>query len=168
MLQKILVAIDRSDLSHQAFEQAIELAKLANAQLKLIHVLAPHEESYPNPVFPMDSNYPLLQTEMLQTQMQAWALLEQQGLALLQSQADRAKAAGVAIEFSQSFGNPGRVICELARSWGADLIVLGRRGHSGLKAMLLGSVSNYVIHHAPCSVWVVQDREAPAELADQT
>lgn len=53
------------------------------------------------------------------------------------------------------------MICELARNWNADLIILGRRGRTGLSELLLGSVSNYVLHHAPCSVLTVQQ---PKEL----
>ncbi len=44
----------------------------------------------------------------------------------------------------------------MARNCGADVIVMGRRGHSGLSELILGSVSNYVLHHAPCSVLIVQ------------
>ncbi|MEO0350033.1 MAG: universal stress protein, partial [Cyanobacteria bacterium P01_A01_bin.15] len=40
--------------------------------------------------------------------------------------------------------------------WNADLIMMGRRGRSGFSELLLGSVSNYVMHHAPCSVLTVQ------------
>jgi nucleotide-binding universal stress UspA family protein len=43
-----------------------------------------------------------------------------------------------------------------AQIWHADLIVMGRRGVSGMHELFLGSVSNYVTHHAPCSVLVVQ------------
>lgn len=48
------------------------------------------------------------------------------------------------------------MICDVARSWKADLIVLGRRGYSGVKELFLGSVSNYVLHHTPCSILTVQ------------
>jgi glycosyltransferase involved in cell wall biosynthesis len=41
-------------------------------------------------------------------------------------------------------------------NWDADLVVMGRRGLSGIKEMFLGSVSNYIIHHVPCSVLIVQ------------
>ncbi|MBE9048435.1 universal stress protein, partial [Pleurocapsales cyanobacterium LEGE 10410] len=64
---------------------------------------------------------------------------------------------GVQTEFNQLTGNPGRLICELAADWSADLILVGSRGLKGLKEMFLGSVSNYVTHHAPCSVLIVRD-----------
>jgi len=47
------------------------------------------------------------------------------------------------------------MICELAIDWNADLIMMGRRGRSGIAEFFLGSVSNYVLHHAPCSVQIV-------------
>jgi nucleotide-binding universal stress UspA family protein len=63
---------------------------------------------------------------------------------------------GVSTEWDWKVGDAGRWISESAHSWGADLIVIGRRGRRGLAEMFLGSVSNYVIHHARCSILVVQ------------
>jgi nucleotide-binding universal stress UspA family protein len=57
-------------------------------------------------------------------------------------------------------GDPGHSICESAQNWGADLIVLGRRGRTGFAEAFLGSVSNYVVHHASCSVFVIQEVKA--------
>lgn len=63
---------------------------------------------------------------------------------------------GINAEFKILFGDPSRVICEIAQAWNADLIIIGRRGRTGLSELFLGSVSNYVLHHAPCSVLTVQ------------
>ncbi|MBE9205221.1 universal stress protein [Nostoc sp. LEGE 06077] len=65
-------------------------------------------------------------------------------------------AKGVAAEFTQELGDPSRMICEVARTWKADVIVISRRGLSGISELFLGSVSNYVLHYAPCSVLTVQ------------
>jgi nucleotide-binding universal stress UspA family protein len=73
----------------------------------------------------------------------------------LQSLSAQANTAGVNTEFTQNTGNAGRMICELATVWNADLIIMGRRGRSGIAEFFLGSVSNYVLHHAPCSVQIV-------------
>ena len=54
-------------------------------------------------------------------------------------------------------GDPGRWVRDLAQSWEADLVVLGRRGLTGVAEMFLGSVSNYIVHHVNCSVLVVQE-----------
>jgi len=63
---------------------------------------------------------------------------------------------GVQANYEYGVGDPGKLICERAEQYGVDLIVIGRRGRRGLSEMLLGSVSNYVVHHAPCQVLVVQ------------
>ena len=60
-----------------------------------------------------------------------------------------------------SDGSPSRVIVETAENWEADLIVIGSHGYGFWSRALLGSVSNSVVHHAPCSVLVV--RTAPAD-----
>lgn len=62
--------------------------------------------------------------------------------------------AGVAIERKLVDGDAAEAILEEAA--GADLVVVGSRGHGGFKTALLGSVSNHVIQHAPCPVVVVR------------
>lgn len=61
-------------------------------------------------------------------------------------------------------GSPQRVLVEEAAEWGADLIVVGSHGYGFWTRALLGSVSNSVVHHAPCSVLVVR----PAKAADKS
>jgi nucleotide-binding universal stress UspA family protein len=63
---------------------------------------------------------------------------------------------GVKGEYRQIYGHAAKTICKVAREENIDLIVIGRRGRSGLGELFLGSVSNYVLHHAPCSVLIVQ------------
>lgn len=53
-------------------------------------------------------------------------------------------------------GSPQRVLVEKAAEWGADLIVVGSHGYGFWSRAMLGSVSNSVVHHAPCSVLVVR------------
>ena len=54
------------------------------------------------------------------------------------------------------FGSPDSRIVETAEQWHADLIVIGSHGYSRWERLLLGSVSDSVLHHAPCSVLVVR------------
>jgi|tagenome__1003787_1003787.scaffolds.fasta_scaffold20971183_1 nucleotide-binding universal stress UspA family protein len=51
-------------------------------------------------------------------------------------------------------GDAGAAVCDFAADVGADVIVLGTRGRGGFKRALLGSVSDYVVRNAPCSVLV--------------
>lgn len=53
-------------------------------------------------------------------------------------------------------GSAARAIVEKAEHWHADLIVVGSHGHSAWKRTLVGSVSDVILHHAPCSVMVVR------------
>lgn len=55
-------------------------------------------------------------------------------------------------------GDPRSVIVEEANDWGADLIVIGTHGYTGLQRLLLGSVTQSVVSHAPCSVEVVRQK----------
>ncbi|MBD2531604.1 universal stress protein [Nostoc flagelliforme FACHB-838] len=156
MFKKILVALDRSQIGQQVFEEALGLAKLTQAGLMLVHVLSPEEEG--SPYLPMLSNmdyYPGFSGQSFELYQKQWDNFKDQGIQMLQSFCAQANTAGVTTEFTQNVGNPGRIICDLAHSHGADLIVMGRRGRSGLMELFLGSVSNYVLHHAPCSVHVV-------------
>ncbi|WP_019501937.1 universal stress protein [Pseudanabaena sp. PCC 6802] len=157
MFNKILAAIDASECSKQVFETALSLAKLNNAELMLLHVISPLDEGYPTLIFPGAADvYPSLYEEAIESYKQQWQEFEQQGLDILRSLASQARELGVTVEFRQPTGDPGKNICNIARSWEAGLIVVGRRGHKGLSELLLGSVSNYVLHHAPCSVLTLQ------------
>ena len=162
MFEKILVAIDNSTTSKQAFEQGVFLAKTTSASLMLVNVssLAGLDSGYPNLVMPIaNSGYLAAQTEALQNYLQQWEIMKQQDLELLKSCSQAATDVGIVTEYAQIIGDPGKEICQLARSWGASLIVMGRRGNTGLSELIQGSVSNYVTHHAPCSVLTVQGKE---------
>lgn len=157
MLYKILVAVDDSFMNRVVFEEALDLARKTEASLMLLHVMTPEEQTHPElPRSYIPYYYPIITDELLQQYQAEWEAAENRGLELLRSLAQ--EATGVAIEFTQNIGNPGRVICDVAKEWDATLIVTGRRGRTGLAELFMGSVSNYVIHHAPCSVFVVQGK----------
>ena len=159
MYQKILVAVDQSETSQYVFEQGVFLAKASDAELMLLHVLSPLEDPYLSPVFTQpDTIYPSVQTAPIESYMREWEELKKQRLDWLRSLSDTATNAGVKAGFTQNLGDAGRIICEVARNWPADLIIVGRRGRTGISEFLLGSVSNYALHHAPCSMLIVQGR----------
>lgn len=156
MFKKILVALDRSEIGQQVFDEALGLAKLTQASLMLLHVLSPEEEGSPyGPMLSSFDYYPGLSHQSFELYQKEWDIFKNLGIQMLQSFCVQANTAGVTTEFTQNVGSPGRIVCDLARTYGADLIVMGRRGHSGLVELFIGSVSNYVLHHAPCSVHVV-------------
>ena len=154
MYQKILAAMDTSTVGDRVFATALNLAKLNNSHLKLLHVLSPEEEDSPISfgVVPREFN-----KELIAKYRQKWEDFEKQCLEMLQSRVNEATTANVSTEFIQAEGVPGKQICKVAEEWGAELIVMGRRGHSVFSELVIGSVSSYVIHRVKCSVLVVQN-----------
>jgi len=159
--QKILVAIDRSSIASTVFEHALDLAQQNQASLLIYH--APHREDWGD-TWPLVQTgvgvYPAVAEELYQLQEERLRQTVKQSQDWLQTFCQQALERGIPTEFDCEIKAPGVRICELAQSWGADLIVLGRRGRSGLAEIVLGSVSNYVVHHAPCSVLVAQGTSA--------
>ncbi|PZV25528.1 MAG: universal stress protein [Snowella sp.] len=153
---KILVAIDRSDLGDVVFQQALDIAKVNKqnpSQLLLVHCI-PVESQVLSP-------YPSFYSEeMVSFSQLVQERLKKETEEVEQWLADYDKVAadqGVVSESKWKMGDPGRWVRDLADSWEADLIVLGRRGLTGVAEMFLGSVSNYIVHHVNCSVLVVQE-----------
>ena len=154
MIDKILIAVDRSQNSKLVFDTAVSLARTTGADLMLLHILSKKEPEHP--IAPTYTYYPIVEEMSYETYQQEYAKYEQDGLEFLRNLCEEATKAEVSTEYTQLAGNPGRLICELAENWSADLILVGSRGLKGLKEMFLGSVSNYVTHHAPCSVLIVR------------
>jgi nucleotide-binding universal stress UspA family protein len=155
MYRHVLVALDNSDRSRALMQQAIALAQSTGAQLTLLHVLCSEEVMSPAmPLIPVPEYYPSLSATTMELYQEEWKAFEVKSLATLAGYRQQAQEAGVLAECLQKSGSPGRTICEVAQALQADLIMVGRRGHSGLSELLAGSVSNYVVHHASASVLV--------------
>ncbi len=154
MITKILVALDRSQNNQLIFNSAVSLAKTTGANLMLLHVMSKTEADYP--ILPTYTYYPIVDDHEYNAYHQEMEDYKQWGVNFLQNLTQEATLAGIDTEYTQLSGNPGRVICELASNWSADLILVGNRGLKGLKEIFLGSVSNYVTHHAPCSVFILR------------
>ncbi|MGF1541774.1 MAG: universal stress protein [Pleurocapsa sp.] len=164
MFKTILVAIDRSPANQIVFKEAVLLAQTTQANLILLHVLSGEEEDSPilslYPTVGDHSHYlhlnPAIGQMANELYHRQWEAFKEQSIEILRSLTQKAIALGVKTEFSQITGHPSLTICDFADSCHADVIVIGRRGHTGWKEIFLGSVSNYVVHHAPCSVLLVQ------------
>jgi nucleotide-binding universal stress UspA family protein len=167
MFKRILVAVDRSS-APALLPQTIALAQTHQASLMLLHIFSVFDEGYAGSFYPgIDTLYPSIHGPMLQSYAQEWERAETNDLDWLQSLCQDVQAAGVVAEYSQHLGDPGVMICQAASDWQADLILVGRRGRSGISELLLGSVSNYVLHHAPCSVLTLQGHQPTAKPTDQ-
>lgn len=75
---------------------------------------------------------------------------------------------GIQAEQEQGLGHAGDEIVRLAHEWRADLVVVGARGHSTIERVLLGSTSDFVATHAPCSVLVVRPKGETAGTSSST
>jgi nucleotide-binding universal stress UspA family protein len=156
MFQRILVAVE-PQTAPVLVSQAIALAQLHRATLLFVHIGLTFDEGYSSSFYPgVDALYSTLNTPMLQNYSEIWSKAEDRDRDWLRSFVDQATAAGVQADMRQQFGDPASLICAIAAQMSVDLILVGRRGRSGLSEILLGSVSNHVMHHAPCSVLTVQ------------
>ena len=173
MYQKILVAVDSSPISQQAFDKALFLAQELGSDLHLINVILPVTQEYQDASLIAFSGgfYPGGMDEVVK---ETWSNLEAASLSLLQDFCEQAKKAGVSAELTQKIGQPDQEIVEFAKDWEADLIVIGSHGRRGLNELVLGSVSNYVLHHVSCSVLLVHPQvssdisQESAKIADHS
>jgi nucleotide-binding universal stress UspA family protein len=75
---------------------------------------------------------------------------------LVSKTSEQLERAGFRTSVTTPDMDPRHAIVDCAREWGADLIILGSHGRRGLDRLLLGSVAESVVRHAPCSVEVVR------------
>ena len=159
MYQRILVALGNEEaIDQKVLSEAIAIAVPSQGALNLIHVLLPPESGYPNPMYmTADGMHSAVNVDAFQMYIGQWQTEQQANQKVLDTQVNQIqKEHGVATEWTQAVGDPGRQICQVAKEWQADLIVMGRHSRSGISELWIGSVSNYVMHHAGCSVIVVQ------------
>jgi len=161
----ILTALDASSLQPIVFKQALETAKLHQAELKCLHCV----EADINPLdtsavpivgIPVGASALSPSSVDLQASQQALEARLTKAKQWLQEYCQAAEQQGVKASFEVIQGVAGDQVCDLAQEWQADLIIVGRHGRTGLTEFLLGSVSNHVLHHAHCSVLVVQGESA--------
>jgi len=145
LFTRIVVGTDGSETASEAVSRAIELAKLAGAQLSIVSAYEPvpkrriEAEQHDAPP---DVQYELNPREDVNL--------------VLDAAAATAKKDGVEVQTHPVEANPADAILEVAEKIDADLSVVGNKGMTGARRYLLGSVPNNVSHHAPCSVMVVR------------
>jgi nucleotide-binding universal stress UspA family protein len=157
MFQKILIAIGDFTTSEEILKAGLMIAEKCNAQILLLHVmnpLTPHGfETIASPL--VGGILPIIDDTTIRHYVEEWKEYENLSLERLQSYAQQANEQGIKNEVLQSFGDSGPMICDAARKWSADLIVMGRNQKSVLNELFLGSTSNYILHKVPCSTMVI-------------
>ncbi len=141
---KILCPIDFSDCSRAAMRTAIELAKESGASVTLLH--AWHFPAYAFAEAPVPASVIQEIADEAKRKLLQWTRdAEKLGAARLSSQV----AEGVPWD---------QIVRTLEREPSYDLVVMGTHGRTGLKHVLVGSVAEQVVRHAPCPVLVVRSR----------
>ena len=157
MVKKILIATGDSPEAVEIFQSGLTLAEKYGAQISILHVLNLAQTGFEVMGSPlMGGTYPMMNDVAIQQYQQELQDHEQRGLERLEFYAAQATAKNIKVEVFQNIGDAGRTICETAKNAAVDLIVMGRNQKSLLSELFLGSTSNYVLHHASCSVMVIQ------------
>jgi nucleotide-binding universal stress UspA family protein len=140
---KILVAIDGSDHAEKAFRHAMEIAKKFGSRVVIVHVMSPPRAGGEMGNFPVQEAVKMA-FEAAESIMSKFASIAQQEFNM---QVETVTAKG---------GAAAEEILKAADSSKADLIVMGSRGLTGFKELVLGSVSSAVVHRAKIPVLTVK------------
>lgn len=143
---RILVATDFSDRAVPAVDAGVEVAKLLGAKVTLLHVL----DVEPSLLVALGVAFGASPTA---TRPNVMVEVQRQAGVTLQGLLDCHKMDG---EHRVATGDAARAIVEVASEMGADLIVMGTSGRTGLARLALGSTAEEVSSRAPCSVLVVR------------
>jgi nucleotide-binding universal stress UspA family protein len=140
---KILVPVDQSENSSRALEYALKLAKSTASKVVLLSVIQD---------IPSYSGESYVSIQELEKSFQESTKKYVDDLLKKAEMKYDIKAQGIV----RQGGHPARIILDVAKSEGADLIIMGSRGMGSFKKMLLGSVSHAVISHATVPVLTVR------------
>ena len=135
--ERILVAVDGSNYSEAAVDQAVSLGSICNSEIFLVSVV----DLYPE------------QMEVAPAHVEKMSAEVREHLDKAKEKVDKADISCETIVHMG--GKPHEFIVQEAKDKAIDLIVMGTHGRTGIKRVLLGSVAQNVIGHAPCPVLVV-------------
>lgn len=144
MFSRILVAVDSSPCGERALTQAIDLAKRYGARLIILHVILRRLYA----VTPSEAG--VLAATVFVKEMEA------EGEIIISKAGEVARASGVDYVCRLLQGVPADEIMKTAQQENVDLIVVGSRGLTEVKAFLLGSVSTKVSHRSKCPILIIK------------
>ena len=145
---KILLAVDGSAYSDAAIEEVVRRPWPPKSEVKVITAVETPIIVGMEPWAASSEYFESLDKSV----REAADRVIQNALTKLQATDD--KSLKISSEVIQ--GSPRQVIVEEAERWNADLVIMGSRGLGTWNRLLLGSVSNSVVHHAKCSVEIVR------------
>jgi nucleotide-binding universal stress UspA family protein len=138
VFSNILVAVDGSESAKKAFERSIYLAQKCNSRIDLVHVVQCEVGGDSANTFEIIDK------------------LKEKAKKMLEEYKIQAAEKNVPIQITVIQGDPAKAIIELAQAKSYDLIIMGTRGKTAFQELLIGSVSQKVMHHASCPVMVVR------------
>jgi nucleotide-binding universal stress UspA family protein len=147
---KILLAIDDSACSQEATRTLLAQFRAQDAEVRVLSVVEPIA------VYISADAFPHFTPQVVEIEEER----KTQATDLVSKVAKTLREAGFKSSEFIDFGDAKTTIIDNATKWPADLIVLGSHGWKGLNRFLLGSVSDAVARHAPCSVEIVRVRPA--------
>jgi nucleotide-binding universal stress UspA family protein len=141
---RILLAIDDSREAELATCKAVELAGGTGSELHVVHV-----GELPN--------FLMQDPDVIGFNRKLYDDIERESQEALRKLTWRVKVSGGTVRGTHlRLGHVAEEIVKLAEELGADLIVMGSRGHTGIRRTIEGSISDFVVHHAPCPVMTVR------------
>ena len=147
---KVLIATDGSDFSRAALERYCQIANdRGPVEIKVIAVYEPQQPIAAEP-FALSAEYYTRMDDIAKDRAESWA---KEAVELIAANCENST---LEVSSVVELGRPSRAIVETATSWDADLIVMGSHGRGFWGRLTLGSVSDAVVHHAPCSVLIVK------------
>ncbi|MEP7341684.1 MAG: universal stress protein [Acidobacteriota bacterium] len=159
---KILLAVDGSKFSDATVEEIATRPWPQGSEIRVLSAL--HLQFAPTPeVWALPDGYYARVEETMRKQGES--AVQHAASRLRDSNSERSDAP-LTVTTEVIVGHAEEIIIEVAKKWNANLILLGSHGHSGLGRFLLGSVSQAVASHAPCSVEIVRKNVA-SEAAKQ-
>ncbi len=142
--KKVVACVDFSESSHRVIEQAIRVAQQDGASLHLLHVFSPPWKA---------ANYvPLPSSEDQQRHADSLTERMQEAIQPFESETHAMQVETIVVENKRE---PDGII-QFIEDTAADLVVLGTRGRTGMRAIMLGTVAERLVRESPCSVLAVK------------
>jgi nucleotide-binding universal stress UspA family protein len=151
-LSKILCPTDYSSTSDNAVRYAVEFARKVGAHVRFIHILTSGNAAEKITTDQEDSIVPIEEDDVLPDSFSSILMAE--------------KKKGLNADIRVLKGEASKVITEQASSWGADLIIMGSHGRSGLQRLIMGSVAEEVFRSSDIPVLLVKQDAAKKIVSD--
>ena len=154
MFKRILVPVDGSQTATKALQSALQMAKESGGVVRIIHLIDANAYmggaggfvTYPGDDLP--------------------GSMRGSGQKMLEDAATLAQTMGVPAEthlFDNFDGRLADVVSDTAKSWNADLVVVGTHGRTGIGRVLLGSGAEQILRQSPVPVLVIRSNESSSQ-----